>query len=366
MPAETETARKYHIVGDYATALNPRNDARSVEKYARHLVLRPHGARIQRALCAARVLVVGCGGLGCPCAIYLAASGVGTLGLCDADAVELSNLHRQVGHSTAATGTSKAKSLAARCEGLNDGVRVVVRETFATTENVMELVAGYDLVCDCSDNPRTRYALSDACAARGTPLISASCVGYEGQLTTLCATWIWSEDGERMGRRRAPCYRCLFPRPPASGDAGTCGASGVLGPAPGVMGTFQAIEAIKTLSGVGESMRGKLMTFDALSARPTRTLEVRDEPDPACERCGAGANFGDVAAYDYDAFLSSTPCSSRAAAAARLREGGVDLTAPPAHGSGDALDADARSSWTCVRRTRSPLCVSGYQCVHPS
>ena len=125
---------------------------------------------------------------------------------------------------------------------------------------------------------------------------------------------------------------------------------GVLGPAPGVMGTFQAIEAIKTLSGVGESMRGKLMMFDALSARPTRTLEVRDEPDPACERCGAGANFGDVAAYDYDAFLSSTPCSSRAAAAARLREGGVDLTAPPAHGSGDALDDDVSraSAWSRV------------------
>lgn len=325
-------------------------DARAVDRYARHLVLRPDGPRIQRALSSSRVLVVGCGGLGCPTAMYLVAAGARVVGLADADEVELSNLHRQVGHARASVGTSKCASLAARCRSINDGVDVIEHETYATNVNADALIESYDVVCDCSDNPRTRYALSDACAARGTPLISASCVGYEGQLTTLCATWIWSEDGERMGRRRAPCYRCLFPRPPASGDAGTCGASGVLGPAPGVMGTFQAIEAIKTLSGVGESMRGKLMMFDALSARPTRTLEVRDEPDPACERCGAGANFGDVAAYDYDAFLSSTPCSSRAAAAARLREGGVDLTAPPAHGSGAALDDDVSraSAWSRV------------------
>ena len=222
--------------------------------------------------------------MGCPTAIYLVAAGARVVGLADADEVELSNLHRQVGHARASVGTSKCASLAARCRSINDGVDVIEHETYATNVNADALIESYDVVCDCSDNPRTRYALSDACAARGTPLISASCVGYEGQLTTLCATWIWSEDGERMGKRRAPCYRCLFPRPPASGDAGTCGASGVLGPAPGVMGTFQAIEAIKTLSGVGESMRGKLMMFDALSARPTRTLEVRDEPDPACER----------------------------------------------------------------------------------
>ena len=341
MPAETETARKYHIVGDYATALNPRNDARSVEKYARHLVLRPHGARIQRALCAARVLVVGCGGLGCPCAIYLAASGVGTLGLCDADAVELSNLHRQVGHSTAATGTSKAKSLAARCEGLNDGVRVVVRETFATTENVMELVAGYDLVCDCSDNPRTRYLLSDACASAEIPLVSAACVGFEGQLTVLCGTRAWNDDDESFGEfAPAPCYRCLFPTPPASGDAGTCGASGVLGPLPGIVGTFQALEAMKTLAGVGESMRGKMLTFDALSARPTMTLNMREQRDAACACCSTLTSHDgrfDVATYDYDAFLSSTPCPMRGR---KARRGGVDVNAPPKFGAREMPERD--------------------------
>jgi len=325
-------------------------DRRAVDRYARHLVLRPHGARMQRALASSRVLVVGCGGLGCPTAVYLAAAGVGVVGLADADAVEMSNLHRQVGHALDAVGTSKCASLAARCRSINDGVEIVEHEIYVTNANAEALIESYDCVCDCSDNPRTRYALSDACVSSGTPLISASCVGFEGQLTTLCATWMWSESGERMGKRRAPCYRCLFPRPPASGDAGTCGASGVLGPAPGAMGTFQAIEAIKTLSGIGESMRGKLMMFDALSARPTSTLTLRDEPDPACERCSAEADFGDVGAYDYDAFLSSTPCPARAAAAARQREGGVDLTAPPAHGSGDALDDDVAraSAWSRV------------------
>ena len=164
-------------------------DARAVDRYARHLVLRPDGPRIQRALSSSRVLVVGCGGLGCPTAMYLVAAGARVVGLADADEVELSNLHRQVGHARASVGTSKCASLAARCRSINDGVDVIEHETYATNVNADALIESYDVVCDCSDNPRTRYALSDACAARGTPLISASCVGYEGQLTTLCATW---------------------------------------------------------------------------------------------------------------------------------------------------------------------------------
>ena len=152
-------------------------------------------------------------------------------------------------------------------------------------KNVMELVAGYDLVCDCSDNPRTRYLLSDACASAEIPLVSAACVGFEGQLTVLCGTRAWNDDDESFGEfAPAPCYRCLFPTPPASGDAGTCGASGVLGPLPGIVGTFQALEAMKTLAGVGESMRGKMLTFDALSARPTMTLNMRGTARRRCAR----------------------------------------------------------------------------------
>jgi len=331
----------------WTPGLSLERDERAVERYARHLVL-PRGARLQRALCASRVLVVGCGGLGCPVATYLAANGVGTLGLCDADDVELSNLHRQVGHATAAVGTSKAASLRARCASVNDGVEIKMHEMFIDRTNAASVVSEYDLVCDCSDNPRARYALSDACAKMSVPLVSAACVGFEGQLMVLCGTRSWDDDARAFGAfEEAPCYRCVFPRPPAAGDAGTCGASGVLGVLPGIVGTFQALEAIKVLSGVGESLRGKMLTFDALSASPTMTLRMRDARDPSCACC-SNRDF-DQATYDYDAFLSSTPCPLKSS---RERTGGeIDLNAPPAHGPGESLDEALQEKSTWKRLT---------------
>ena len=327
----------------WTPALEIERDARAVERYARHLVL-PRGAALQRALCAARVLVVGCGGLGCPVATYLSANGVGTIALCDADDVELSNLHRQVGHGTSKVGTSKSASLRERCLGLNDGIEIIEHRLFVNQMNANEMVDGFDLVCDCSDNPRTRYVLSDACARRGVPLVSAACVGFEGQLTVLCGTRSWDDERREFGAfTPAPCYRCLFPTPPAAGDAGTCGASGVLGVLPGIVGTFQALEAIKVLSGIGETSRGKMVYFDSLSASPTMTLNMREERDPRCACCSV-EKF-DQKTYDYDAFLSSTPCPMKFVKTRSIN--GVDLSAPPAHGPGESLDEELQkhSAW---------------------
>lgn len=305
------------------------DDARAAcERYARHLALDGFGVDGQRALCAARVLVVGAGGLGCPLALYLAGAGVGAIEIVDGDRVEVSNLHRQVCHEYARAGEAKCASLRRRMLALNDRVEVTTREEYATRENVCEMVAGVDLVCDCTDNPKTRYLLSDACRSTGTPLVSAAAVGFEGQLTVLCAR----RDGECGEWVPAPCYRCLFPTPPAAGDRATCGGSGVLGVVPGVMGTFQALETIKTLAGIGESMTGHLMMFDALSARPTTTLRLANRMNPECPVCCGEEKF-DVATYDYDGFLS-TPCPF----AKKTKTGGLDVTAKPVHGPGASID----------------------------
>jgi molybdopterin-synthase adenylyltransferase len=254
-----------------------------ISRYSRHILLAEVGGTGQAKLRAARVLVVGAGGLGSPLLLYLAAAGVGTLGVVDDDRVELSNLQRQVAHSTARLGQPKAASAAEAVRAINPDVAVEAHPARLTARNAMALVRGYDLVCDGSDNFPTRFLLADACALAGRTLVSAAVLRFEGQLSTFAP------------HRGGPCYRCLYPAPPPAGLVPSCGEAGVLGAVTGVMGTLQATEVLKELLGIGEGLRGRLLVWDALSAR-FRT--VRLPRDPACALCGAHPTIHDLSAHE--------------------------------------------------------------------
>jgi adenylyltransferase/sulfurtransferase len=241
-------------------------------RYARHVVLPEVGEEGQARLLAARILVVGAGGLGSPLLLYLAAAGVGTLGVIDDDRVEMSNLQRQILHPTARIGTPKVESARAAIAATNPEVRVETHPVRLTAENVRSLVAPYDLVADGSDNFATRYALNDACVALGKPLVAASLAPFDGQLSTWKG---WLAD--------KPCYRCLYPEPPPPELVPRCETAGILGAVAGVMGTLQAAEVLKELLGLGESLAGALLLYDALSPAFHR---VRVAKDPACPTCG--------------------------------------------------------------------------------
>lgn len=245
-----------------------------LERYARHIVLREVGGAGQARLKAAKVLVIGAGGLGSPLVLYLAAAGVGTLGIVDDDAVSLSNLQRQVAYRTQDVGRPKAASAAAAALALNPHVRIVPHPVRLTAANAMELIAGYDLVADGSDNFGTRFVVNDACFFAGKTLVSAAVTEFDGQLSTF--------------KPGGPCYRCLFPEPPPAGSAPSCSETGVLGAAAGVMGSLQALEVLKEIVGVGQSMAGTLLIFDALA---TRFRNVKVRPDPDCALCGAHATI---------------------------------------------------------------------------
>ena len=251
-----------------------------VTRYSRNILLAEVGGTGQAALRAARVLVVGAGGLGCPCVLYLAAAGVGTIGVVDDDLVELSNLQRQVGHATARIGQPKVASLGIAVSGLNPATRLELHQTRLTAGNAAGLVAGYDLVCDGSDNFPTRYLLNDACVLAGTTLISAAVLRFDGQLSTF--------------KPGGPCYRCLYPHAPPPGLVPTCGEAGVLGAVTGVMGTLQAAEAIKEILGIGESLSGRVLVWDALGAR---FQTIRLPKDPACPACGEHPSIHDLSAH---------------------------------------------------------------------
>lgn len=247
-----------------------------IQRYSRHILLAEIGGVGQAKLRSARVLVVGAGGLGCPLALYLAAAGIGTLGLVDDDAVELSNLQRQVAHRTDGIGQPKVESLAAALAALNPLVAVERHAVRLDAGNAAALVRGYDVVCDCTDNFAARYALADACVAAQRTLVSAAVLRFEGQLSTFKA---------HAGPEH-PCYRCLYPEPPPEGTVPSCGEAGVFGAVTGVMGTLQATEVIKELLSLGESLSGRLLTWDALQAR-FRVIRLR--PDPSCAVCGEAA-----------------------------------------------------------------------------
>lgn len=243
-----------------------------LERYARHIVLRQVGGVGQARMRAAKVLIVGAGGLGSPCALYLAAAGVGMLGIADDDTISLSNLQRQILFHTSDVGRPKTEAAKEHLHALNPGTIVVAHQERVTAANVMALIAGYDIVADGSDNFATRFLLNDACFFAGKPLVSAAVTEFEGQLATYKAY--------ELG---LPCYRCLFPTPPPEGTVPNCSETGVLGAAAGVMGSLQALEVLKEAAGLGTGLAGKVLVYKALSAE---FHTARLPKDPACALCG--------------------------------------------------------------------------------
>jgi adenylyltransferase/sulfurtransferase len=264
-----------------------------LHRYSRHILLQDVGAVGQARLRAARVLVIGAGGLGAPLSLYLAAAGVGTIGLVDHDLLELSNLQRQVVHTTARIGRNKAESAAETLAGLNPEVTVEVHPVRLDAATAMDLIPRYDIICDGTDNFGTRFLLGDACHLLGKPLVSAAVLRFEGQLSTYKA---------HLGPPH-PCHRCLHPEPPPEGLVPSCSEAGVLGAVTGVMGTLQATEVLKEILGIGEGMSGRLLLWDALDAR-FRTVKLRR--DPGCALCGEAATIQDLSAHATAAPLACT------------------------------------------------------------
>ncbi|WP_419728056.1 HesA/MoeB/ThiF family protein [Lichenicola sp.] len=253
-----------------------------VHRYSRHILLGEVGGVGQAALRDARVLVIGAGGLGAPLALYLAAAGIGTIGLVDDDVVELSNLQRQVIHHTASIGRSKVGSAAQTLAALNPLVRIRQHPVRLDAANVAGLVAQHDIVCDGSDNFATRYLLADACVLGRRTLVSASVARFEGQLSTF---------KPHVG---GPCYRCLYPEPPPPGTTPSCAEAGVLGAVTGVMGTLQATEVLKEVLQLGEGLSGRVLAWDALAMR---FHVFRLKPDPECALCGPHPRIHDLSAH---------------------------------------------------------------------
>lgn len=239
-------------------------------RYSRQLSLPEFGVEAQSRLSSARVLIVGAGGLGCPAAIYLAAAGTGIIGIVDFDKVDLSNIHRQILYSTADIGRVKVDVARERILAANPNVNVETFELRLSATNALDVMRGFDVVIDASDNFPTRYLVNDASVMLGIPTIYGSIHRFEGQLSVFGAT-------------NGPCYRCLFREPPPAGAVPNCAEAGVLGVLPGIIGTLQATEAIKLLTGVGEPLIGRLLLFDALTMS-FRTIELRRDPD--CPSCG--------------------------------------------------------------------------------
>ena len=266
-----------------------------VARYSRHLIMPEVGMEGQLKLKAARALCIGVGGLGSPVLLYLAAAGVGTLGLVDFDEVDYSNLHRQIIHGTPDVGRSKLDSAKARINALNPEVEVVTHEMALSSENALGLFADYDLVVDGTDNFPTRYLVNDACVIGGKPNVYGSIFRFEGQASVFA-----TKDG--------PCYRCMFPEPPPPGLVPSCAEGGVLGILPGVVGMLQATEAIKLILGVGEPLVGRFLLFDALKMR-FRELKVRKDPD--CPVCGEHPTVTQL--IDYEQFCGIAPTATAAA-----------------------------------------------------
>ena len=243
-----------------------------IERYQRHILLRDVGGAGQQKLKGARVLVIGAGGLGSPALLYLAAAGVGTLGVIDDDTVALSNLQRQIIHTTERVGTLKTTSARASVAALNPHVTMVCHDTRLTAENALEIISGYDIVADGCDNFATRFLVNDACYFAGKPLVSAAVGQFEGQIATFRA-FENNPDGTPK-----PNYRCLVPEAPPPGMVPTCEEAGVLGVLTGVVGSLQAMEVIKEILGIGQSLEGQLMIYDALDAR-MRTIKLPWSPD---------------------------------------------------------------------------------------
>lgn len=264
-----------------------------LRRYARHLVLPEVGATGQEHLKAGRVLIVGVGGLGSPVALYLAAAGVGKLGIVDFDAVDETNLQRQILHSTRDIGRPKVESARERLLAINPHISVEVYHTTISSANALEIITGYDIVVDGTDNFPVRYLVNDACAFQRKPHVYGSIFRFEGQVSVFDA-------------QRGPCYRCLYPVPPPPELVQNCADAGVVGVLPGIIGSIQANEALKLLLGIGDPLTSRLLVFDAL-AMEFRVMKIAK--DPACPLCGEHPTITEL--IDYDAFCGTTSLSHR-------------------------------------------------------
>jgi sulfur-carrier protein adenylyltransferase/sulfurtransferase len=270
--------------------MNRRFTQDEVVRYARHIILPQIGGAGQRKLLDAKVLCIGAGGLGSPIAMYLAAAGVGTVGVVDFDRVDLTNLQRQILHGTSDVGRPKVESAADTLRELNPGIDVVPHDAVLTSHNAFEILEPYDVVIDGSDNFPVRYLVNDATQMLGKPLVYGSIYQFEGQATVF------------LPGRDAPCYRCLFPQPPPPGSVPNCAEAGVFGVLPGIVGSIQATEAIKLITGIGDPLVGRLLIFDALEM-DFQTVKIRW--DPECPVCGKEPTVTEL--IDYDAFCGLAP-----------------------------------------------------------
>ncbi|MGH7041728.1 MAG: molybdopterin-synthase adenylyltransferase MoeB, partial [Acetobacteraceae bacterium] len=263
-----------------------------IRRYSRHILLSEVGGTGQARLKAARVLVVGAGGLGSPLLLYLAAAGVGTIGLIDDDRVELSNLQRQVAHTTERLGMAKTDSAAMAARAINPEVRIETHQIRIDADNALDLIGRYDIVCDGTDNFATRFLVADACVLARRTLVSAAVLRFEGQLSVF----------KPHVHPGGPCYRCLYPEPPPPGLVPSCAEGGVLGILPGMIGVIQGTEAIKLILGIGEPLIGRFLIYDALKMR-FRELKLRKDPD--CPVCGTHPTVTKL--IDYEQFCGIRP-----------------------------------------------------------
>ena len=257
-------------------------------RYARHTMLSEVGVAGQLKLLGAKVLCIGAGGLGSPSSMYLAAAGLGTIGLVDDDVVDASNLQRQILHATDRVGVAKVDSAETTLRALNPDVKIDKHRTRITSDNALALLAPYDVIIDGADNFPTRYLVNDVALRLGKPVIHASIFRFEGQIT------VFPGGG-------SPCYRCLYPQPPPADEAPSCAEAGVLGVLPGIMGVLQATEAIKLVLGLGETLAGRLLCYDALK---TRFRELKLRRDPGCPTCGDGVDRSQIPMIDYVQFCA--------------------------------------------------------------
>jgi len=262
--------------------------ASSPDRYSRHLLLRGFGDEGQERLLNSKVLIAGAGGLGSPCALYLAAAGVGTIGVADGDLVSLSNLQRQIIHATEDVGRNKAASAAEKMQRANADIQLRTYEQFLTEDNILDVIAPYDFVLDCTDSYASKYLINDACVMAGKAFCCGGVVEYAGQLMTHVPG--------------AACYRCLFPEPPAERHLQTCSTVGVLGPAVGIMGSMQAAEALKFLTGIGELLTNQLLVFDSLDMTFQKFAVARDA---SCSLCGSDPTVTQLREYSFQ------PCRGR-------------------------------------------------------
>jgi len=317
-----------------------------IRRYSRHLIMPEVALAGQKKLKEASVLCIGTGGLGSPMAIYLAAAGVGRIGLVDFDVVEFSNLQRQILHYTTDVGRPKLESAAEKLRAINPEIEIVTHEGLLTSENAMDICRDYDVIADGTDNFPTRYLTNDVCVLLGKPNVHASIFRFEGQASVFYA-------------REGPCYRCLYPEPPPPGEVPSCAEGGVLGILPGVMGTIQATEVIKLILGIGEPLIGRLLLFDALEMR---MMEVQLRKDPNCPVCSENPTIHEL--IDYEQFCGVPVGSEEAHAEALGAEWEITPLELKAHLEGDShrlfiLDVREPVEWDICHLPQAHLIPQG-------